>query len=49
MFAAHYFAPVYFAPRYFPEVGGVNTSSAPGRASVVITGSNRAAKAEVTQ
>ena len=49
MFLTPYFAPVYFAPTYFPKLGGIITSVTPGRAKVTITGTNRGAKAEVTQ
>lgn len=49
MFPAAYFASRFFAPRYFAKIGGLDTTSHPGRGRVVITGARRAAQAEVTQ
>lgn len=50
MFPGRYFAARAFAPRYFPKLGGVYTGAGvPGRTSVTITGSRRAANHEVTQ
>ncbi len=49
MFNNRYFAGRLFAPHYFAEVGADPTTSAPGRASVKVTGQKRAVNREVTQ